>query len=637
MDSGIHSVFTTVRAARFHDGSEIRAQDYLGTHFAEQDGKVGVCFRVWAPHANSVSVVGWFNGWDRMRGVMQRSAVDDSIWEVFFPGLRTYDCYKYSIETADGMLLEKADPFAFHAETRPKTASKLYDPSGYVWHDQAWLKCRSTQDTHQRPVNIYEMHLGSWKQRETGEVYSYRELAEIVIPYVKSMGYTHIELMPLMEYPNDATGGYQPTGWFAATSRYGTPHDLMYLVDRCHQAGVGIIFGWVCAALPSDCFGLAMFDGQPCFELPDAQMIQPWQSALFAFGKPEVQSFLLSSAIYWLEQFHADGLKVDSVAVMLYQNDGSKAQAADDYTKENPQAKRFLQTLTSQVYERFPGVLMIAEEATAWPVVTKPVEQGGLGFCYKWNQEWTRQVLTFTSAPELRRRKLARELDFTFMYAFEENFILPFSHEDVSDQGGQSLIERTLGSYDQKFAGLRTILGFQMAHPGKKLLFMGCEFGQFSAWAYDKVLDWKLLDYDIHRRMQRYTHDLNLFYLCSRELWENDCDWQSFQWVSTDYSEIGLFVFRRRAKDDSSILVVVNFSSYRYSNYRLGVEKVGLYEELFTSDRVEYGGHGVQNGQMLTEPIPAHGCEQSVELNVSPQTVLFLRAAARRKRGKNTR
>lgn len=632
MESGIYPVLTTARVAQFHDGSETRAHEYLGAHFAEQDGRAGVCFRVWAPHAKSVSVIGWFDGWDRMRGVMMPSAQDASIWELFVPGLRTYDCYKYSIQTADGRILEKADPFAFHAETRPNNASKVYDPAGYVWHDRSWLKYRSLQDTHQRPVNIYEMHLGSWKRRENGETYSYREMAEAAIPYVKSMGYTHIELLPLMEYPDDTSGGYQPTGWFAATSRYGTPQDLMYFIDCCHQAGVGVILGWVCAAFPRNDCGLTMFDGQPCFEAAD-QIIQPWEASLFAFGTPEVQSFLLSSATYWLEQFHADGLKVDSVTVMLYQNNGADG-CLHDHAQEDPQAKRFLQTLTGSVYERFPGVLMIAEEATAWSSVTKSPEQGGLGFCYKWNQEWTRQVLTFTNAPEQRRRQLARELNFTFMYAFEENFILPFSHDEVSMQGGQSLIERSPGSYDQKFAGLRTMLGFQMAHPGKKLLFMGSEFGQLSTWTCDKGLDWKLMDYDTHRRMQRYTHDLNLFYLCTRELWENDSDWQSFQWVSTDNSETGLFVFRRRAKDDSSIVAVVNFSGYRYSNYRLGVQKSGIYEELFTSDRVEYGGHGVQNGRMMTEPIPTQGCEQSVELNVSPQTVLFLRGKSRKKRSR---
>lgn len=633
--SSIHPAFTAVRAGQFHEGNELRAQEYLGAHFAEQDGRAGVCFRVWAPHAESVSVIGWFNGWDREKGAMMRSAVDSEIWELFVPDLKTYDCYKFSLRTEDGRILEKADPFAFHAETRPNTASKIYDPGGYAWHDRAWLKYRGMQDTLQRPVNIYEMHLGSWKRKENGDVYSYREIAEAVIPYVKSMGYTHIELLPLMEYPNDESGGYQPTGWFAATSRYGTPQDLMSFVDSCHQAGIGVIFGWVCASFPRDAFGLTMFDGALCFEAAD-RVVAPWETTLFDFGRGEVQSFLLSSAMYWMEQFHADGLKVDSVAVMLYQDCGAES-GKPDYTRENPQAKHFLQTLTSEIYKNYPGVLMIAEETTAWPAVTKSPEQGGLGFCYKWNQEWTRQVLTFTNATEQRRRLMSRELDFTFMYAFEENFILPFSHDEVSKQSGQSLIERTLGSYDQKFAGMRTTLGFQMAHPGKKLLFMGSEFGQLATWAYDKGLDWKLLDYDAHRRMQRYIHDLNLFYLCTRELWETDSDWQKFQWVSTDNAETGLFVFRRRAKNDSSIIAVVNFSSYRYSDYRLGVKKSGIYEEVFTSDRVEYGGHGVQNGQLMTEPIQTQGCEQSVELNVSPQTVLFLRGKDRRKRARSTK
>ncbi|MGN1029973.1 MAG: alpha-amylase family glycosyl hydrolase, partial [Butyricicoccaceae bacterium] len=392
-------VFTEARAAQFHAGEESRAQEYLGAHFVVQDGTAGVCFRVWAPRAVSVSVIGCFNDWDRRRGVMTRSAQDPAIWECFLPGPAVFDCYKFSIETADGRILDKADPFAFHAETRPNNASKLYELSGYEWHDAAWLRYRRMQDSHRRPMNIYEMHFGSWKRHEDGAVYSYREMAEQIIPYVKSMGYTHIELLPMTEYPYDPTGGYQPTGWFAATSRYGTPQDLMYFIDSCHRAGVGVIFGWVCAAFPYDEFALAMFDGTPCFEAAADRRIHPWETIPFDYSKPEVRSFLLSSARFWVETFHADGLKVDSVTVLLYQDFGQSTWEPEK-AQENPIARQFLQHLNRELHRCFPDVATGAEEATEWPFVTHPVEEGGLGFDYEWDLKWTQLLLSYIQASE---------------------------------------------------------------------------------------------------------------------------------------------------------------------------------------------------------------------------------------------
>ncbi|MBR3802146.1 MAG: 1,4-alpha-glucan branching protein GlgB [Clostridia bacterium] len=610
----------------FNKGENARAYEYLGAHFCE-DGNV--VFRVWAPNAAAVSVVGEFNGWQS--GVSPMYMVDDSgVWEAVIGDLKVYDTYKYAIRTKDGRELFKCDPFAFHSETRPANASKLYDIEGYQWHDSKWLEKRKKTSVYDSPVNIYEVHAGSWKQYDDGNFLSYRAMADELIPYVKDMGYTHIEFMPLSEYPFDGSWGYQVTGYFAPTSRYGTPKDLMYLVDKCHQAGIGVIMDWVPAHFPKDAHGLYEFDGTTCYEYADPRKGEhyDWGTRVFDYGKTQVQSFLMSSAAIWLDKYHFDGLRIDAVASMLYldygRNDGQWI-ANEKGGNENLEAIAFLQKLNESIFRDFHDCMMIAEESTAFPMVSKPVFMGGLGFNFKWNMGWMNDCMRYFSLDGIHRKNNHNCLTFSFFYAFSENFVLPISHDEVV-HGKCSLINKMPGTYEEKFAGVRSFLGYMYAHPGKKMLFMGQEFGQFIEWKYDCGLDWLLLDYEAHRKLQDYTRALNKFYAKNAPLWESDFGWEGFNWISSNDNSNSVIAFRRIDKKGKEIIAVSNLTPVFRSGYEIGVPYAGTYEVVFNSDDEAYGGTGKGSaGKLKTNERPMHGHEQSVSLELAGLSTVYLK------------
>ena len=619
----------------FKQGNNCEAYRYFGAHLETRAGEPGVVFRVWAPHAVAISVVGDFNSWKPGSHPMHK--VDgDSVWELFIPGMKEFDVYKYCVTTRAGDLVYKADPYAFHAETRPSNGSKVYDISGFAWHDEAWQAAQKKADVINGPMNIYEMHVGSWKMKEGDKPYNYAELADQLIPYITEMGYTHVELLPVMEYPFDGSWGYQVTGYFAPTSRYGTPKDFMSFVDKLHAAGIGVIMDWVPAHFPKDQFGLYNFDGEPCYEDPNPKRGEhkEWGTMVFDFGRNEVQSFLISSALYWLEQYHIDGLRVDAVASMLYLDYNRKQgewEPNKDGGKENLEAVAFLRKLNNTVLGRHPHKYMIAEESTAWPMVTKPGYDGGLGFNFKWNMGWMNDMLCYCSADPFFRKDMHDKITFSFMYAFSENYILPLSHDEVV-HGKCSLIGKMPPPYENQFGGLRALYGYMAAHPGKKMLFMGGEFAQFSEWAYQRGLDWMLLDYPAHRQMQAYVKALNHFYLETPQLWEQDTDWHGFEWISHEDNRNNIIAFRRIAKDGSDIVVVVNFSPEEQGEYRIGVPIAGTYEEIFSSDKTEFGGSGLSNGKVKTENKPMHGQEQSINIKIPRFGVLFFKGKPKAKR-----
>ena len=610
----------------FNKGENARAYEYLGAHFCE-DGNV--VFRVWAPNAVAVSVVGEFNGWQS--GVSPMYMVDDSgVWETVIGGLKVYDTYKYAILTKDGRELFKCDPFAFHSETRPANASKLYDIEGYQWHDSKWLEKRKKTSVYDSPVNIYEVHAGSWKQYDDGNFLSYRAMADELIPYVKDMGYTHIEFMPLSEYPFDGSWGYQVTGYFAPTSRYGTPKDLMYLVDKCHQAGIGVIMDWVPAHFPKDAHGLYEFDGTTCYEYADPRKGEhyDWGTRVFDYGKTQVQSFLMSSAAIWLDKYHFDGLRIDAVASMLYldygRNDGQWI-ANEKGGNENLEAIAFLQKLNESIFRDYHDCMMIAEESTAFPMVSKPVFMGGLGFNFKWNMGWMNDCMRYFSLDGIHRKNNHNCLTFSFFYAFSENFVLPISHDEVV-HGKCSLINKMPGTYEEKFAGVRSFLGYMYAHPGKKMLFMGQEFGQFIEWKYDCGLDWLLLDYEAHKKLQDYTRALNKFYAKNAPLWESDFGWEGFSWISSNDNSNSVIAFRRIDKKGKEIIAVSNLTPVFRSGYEIGVPYAGTYEVVFNSDDEVYGGTGKgSTGKIKTNERPMHGHEQSVSLELAGLSTIYLK------------
>ncbi len=611
----------------FHGGTNNRAYDFLGAH-RHADGDL-VTFRVWAPHARGVSVIGDFNDWDDRAAVMQKLPESD-VWECAVPEVMVYDNYKYRIWCDDGTVRDKADPFAFHSETRPGTASKFYEMGGYRWKDDAWQKKKAAHNPYESPMNIYEVHAGSWKQHDDGGFYSYRDLAETLVPYVKDMGYTHIELMPLSEYPFDGSWGYQVTGYFSATSRYGTPHDLMYFIDCCHQSDIAVILDWVPAHFPKDAFGLADFDGKACYEYADPRKGEhkDWGTKVFDYGRKEVVSFLMSSATFWLDKYHIDGLRVDAVASMLYLDYGREhgQWVPNRYGgNENLEAVDFLRALNALVFRDFPGVLMIAEESTAWPLVSKPTDIGGLGFNFKWNMGWMNDVLKYFSLDGLSRKYNHNLLTFSFFYAFSENFVLPISHDEVV-HGKCSLISKMPGSYDEKFAGVRSFLGYMMAHPGKKLTFMGQEFGQFIEWKYDAGLDWLLLDYEKHRQLQTFVRALNRLYQKTPALWEIDYGWEGFAWCVSDDIDNSVIAFRRMDKQKGELVCVCNFTTVERQKYTFGVEKDGVYEVLLNSDDAAFGGGGRGTKQQVTSKnVPMHGYQNSITVDLPGLSALYLR------------
>ena len=618
----------------FKQGNNMEAYRYFGAHLCAQDGQAGVVFRVWAPHAQAVSVVGDFNRWTPDADMMHKVA--DAVWELFIPGMKAYDVYKFCITTPSGEQVYKADPYAFHAETRPANGSKVYDIGGYPWGDAAWDEAQKKRDVLNSPMLIYELHAGSWKMKEEGVPYNYSELADELIPYIKEMGYTHVELLPITEYPFDGSWGYQVTGYFAPTSRYGTPHDFMAFVDKLHQAGIGVILDWVPAHFPKDGYGLYMFDGAPCYEDPNPRRGEhkEWGTMVFNYGMPEVQSFLISSALFWVEQYHIDGLRVDAVASMLYldynRRDGEWEQNVNG-GKENLEAIAFLQKCNSTVLGRYPYKMMIAEESTAWPLVTKPASDGGLGFNFKWNMGWMNDMLSYMKTDPLFRAGNHGKVTFSFFYAFSENFVLPISHDEVV-HGKCSLINKMPGDYEQKFANLRTFYGYMTAHPGKKLLFMGQEFGQFIEWDENKPLDWMLLGYDKHRQLQAYVKDLNAFYRETPAMWEIDYSWEGFQWIVPDDNQQSVIAFLRRDAKGKMVMVVCNFNPVLREGYEMGVPNAGSYKEVLNSDDPKYGGSGVTNGTVRSRKGAMHGFEQHVSLTLPPLSTLYFSVPAPRKK-----
>lgn len=612
----------------FHEGSNSNAYEYFGSH---RKNKNTVVFRVWAPDAKNVSVTGDFNDWSETENPMKQLKNSGGVWEAEIKNIKPYDMYKYCITAADGRTLMKCDPYGFHMETRPGTATKYYEIDDcYEWHDEKWVEGRNGKNIYESPVNIYEIHAGSWKQYDDGNFYSYRALADSLVPYVKKMCYTHIEFMPLTEYPFDGSWGYQVTGYFAATSRYGEPKDLMYLVDKCHENGIGVILDWVPAHFPKDANGLYEFDGGPLYEYSDPRKGEHygWGTRVFDFGKNEVRSFLMSSASFWLKKYHLDGIRIDAVASMLYldydRKDGEWVPNKNG-GNENLEAVEFLQKLNENIFRDFPYAMMIAEESTSWPMVTKPVFSGGLGFNFKWNMGWMNDILRYFSLDGFFRKYNHDCITFSMFYAFSENFVLPISHDEVV-HGKKSLIDKMPGSYDEKFAGVRAFLGYMMAHPGKKLMFMGQEFGQFIEWNYEKGLDWLLLDYPKHRALQNYFKKINEFYKANPAFWQIDYSWEGFSWISSDDKDNSVIAFRRIDEKGKEIIVVCNFTNVERCDYRIGIPKKGAYKIVFNSDDVEFGGEGKGNkGKLKTESINMHGFEQSISLDLPPMSAIYIK------------
>ncbi len=615
----------------FHQGENFRAYELMGAHPATVNRKSGFVFRVWAPRAVRVSVVGDFNGWNEDTHVMQ-PMIDGESYELFIAGLKQFDTYKYCITTADGRKLFKADPYAFHAETPNETssnASKLFDMKGFKWTDKAYLDKQKHTDIYRAPMNIYEVNLLSWRKKEDGNYYSYRELATILVNYVLKMGYTHVELMPVMEHPFDGSWGYQVTGYYAVTSRLGTPHDFMYLVDCFHKAGIGVILDWVPAHFPKDAFGLYEFDGEPLYEASqwDRMENKGWGTRKFDYGRNEILSFLISDALFYLDKFHVDGLRVDAVASMLYLDyDKQHGEWVPNIYGENKnlEALAFLRRLNEAVFQYYPKALMIAEESTAWPLVTKPTSIGGIGFNFKWNMGWMNDVLSYVSTDPLYRKYHHNQLTFSMMYAFSENYVLPISHDEVV-HGKASLIGKMPGSYEEKFAGVRSFLGYMMSHPGKKLHFMGSEIGQFKEWNYKEGIEFFLEEYPLHQKLSTMVKELNMLYKNTPALYEIEDSWEGFEWLAADDWEQNFLAYQRKDKAGNTVVVLLNLSGADLTGYKLGVAK-GKYQVLFNTDSTRFGGSGAMRKTVFnTTKSPSHGKENSITFNLPKLTCVYLK------------
>ena len=611
----------------FFQGENSHSYDFFGSHKLKKDGKDCVVFRCWAPHAKSVCVVGDFNHWDRTRHYMNKIN-DSGIWELFIEGIKQFDNYKFSVEAPDGLIKLKADPYGTHMELRPNTASKFFDLDGFKWTDKAYEEKLAKTNVYDSPINIYEVNAGSWKKN--GENYlSYRQLADELIPYVKEMGYTHIELMPIGEYPFDGSWGYQQIGYYAPTSRYGTPHDFMAFVDKCHNAGIGVILDWVPAHFPKDAAGLYEWDGESCYEYADPlrREHKSWGTHIFDWGKPEIQSFLVSNANYWIEKYHVDGLRVDAVASMLYldydRRDG-EWRPNNKGGRENLEAIAFLQKLNAALFREHPNILMVAEESTAWPMVTKPADIGGLGFNFKWNMGWMNDMLRYMSMDPLGRPYNHNLVTFSFYYAFSENFVLPISHDEVV-YGKCSMLDKMGGPREFRFHSMRTFLGYMMAHPGKKLMFMGQEFAQYKEWNFQAQLDWEVLEFEPHLRYHNYVKAINKFYLDNPALWECDTSWEGFHWISAEDNQNSVIAFRRIARNKEELIVVCNFQPVRHEIYEIGVPYYADYVEVFNSDNAEFGGSGITNGTVTAKEQPMHDEAYRITLDIPPMSVMYLK------------
>ncbi len=606
----------------FHQGTNFCSYEYLGARLEKRGKDKGATFRVWAPSATEVSVVGDFNGWDKTANVMERNG---DVFELFIKGVKQYDNYKYCVKSKDKEVL-KADPYAFYSEKPPNSASKIYDLNGYEWGDAEFVEKRNSTDSHKSPMNVYEVNLLSFARKENGDYYFYSELKKILVPYVKKHGYNFVELMPITEYPFDGSWGYQVTGYFAVTSRLGTPRDFMALVDAFHKEGIGVIVDWVPAHFPKDEFGLYEFDGKPLYENSGWDRIEHkgWGTRRFDYGRTEVQSFLVSSAFMLFDKYHVDGIRVDAVASMLYLDYDKKPgewlpnQYGDN---KNIEAIEFIKKLNSAVRERFPYAIMIAEESTAYPYVTRPVKDGGLGFDYKWNMGWMNDVLSYVEKDPLFRKYDHNKLTFSMMYAFSEHYVLPISHDEVV-HGKKSLLDKQFGSYDDKFSGVKAFMGYMMGHPGKKLMFMGSEFGQFKEWNYKEGLEFFLKDYEKHAKLDLFFTELNKFYLSTQALYGDDDGWNGFEWLSADDADKNSVAFERRS-DGKRLVVAINFSGAD-EQYRFGIEKGG-YRVVFDSDKIKYGGEGKSRKRIYrTEKIAANGKEQSISIDMPKLSFKYL-------------
>ena len=615
----------------FNSGDNFKSYEMLGSHKVKIDGVDGWRFAVWAPKAVSVRVVGDFNGWNGYDKMLERIETS-GVWYGFFTDIEEGMLYKYAIEAENGKTYYKADPYAVKSELRPGTASVTKDISNnYKWGDKAWISARGKNSTLTEPMNIYEIHIGSWKIHDDGSFYTYRELADELVPYVKKMGYTHIELMPITEYPFDGSWGYQVTGFFSATTRYGESEDLKYLIDKCHKNHIGIIMDWVPAHFPRDAHGLRMFDGTPVYEYADPRLGEhkDWGTMVFDYSKSEVISFLISSAYFWAEQYHIDGIRVDAVSSMLYRdysrNDGE--WVPNEYGGNgNLEAVDFLKKLNKIMGTEFPNFMMVAEESTAWPLVTAPPENDGLGFNYKWNMGWMNDTLRYMGMDPYFRKDNHSLLTFMMMYAYSENYILPLSHDEVV-HGKGSMLNKMFGEYDEKFAAYRTLLGYYMTMPGKKMLFMGGEFGQMLEWRYDDQLEWNVLEIDKHKRLHQYVKDLNHFYMENKALWELDTSWDGFRWVNEADSENSVLSYIRRGRHAAdNVVVVANFTPVERPIYKIGVPLAGEYEVVFHSSAVKYGGNKrITKKVYKTKNMQFSDMMYTIEVAIDGNSVMFLK------------
>lgn len=609
----------------FHQGTNYYSYNFLGSHIMEK----GTMFRVWAPNAKKVHLTGNFCNWQKHEDFEMQKLPHSGIWTLFVPDIGEGELYKYIITSADDTNVYKADPYAFSSQTNMETASLVYNINSYTWNDENWQVYKKSLNLYEIPINIYEVNLSSWKRKKNGDFYTYREIAPLLIDHIKEHFYTHIELMPIMEFPFDGSWGYQVSGYYAPTKRFGQPDDLKYLIDQCHQNGIGVILDWVPAHFPKDEHGLYKFDGDYLYEYKDDQKreIESWGTHKFDYGRTEVQSFLISNAVFWLDVYHADGLRVDAVSSMLYLDYGKKE---DEWTpnvyggNENLEAIDFLKKLNKAIFKDYPNTMMIAEESTAWPMVTKPTYLGGLGFNFKWNMGWMNDTLEYMETDPFFRKYKHKNITFSLHYAFSENFILPLSHDEVV-HGKKSILNKMPGPYEEKFSNVRALLGYMIAHPGKKLNFMGYEVGQFTEWDHNKEIEWFMADYEYHGKLNTYIKDLNEFYLKYSQLWEVDYSWIGFRWISNDDFEQNIIAFKRINKQGEELIAVVNFSPVERHDYLIGADK-GVYREIFNSNNQEYGGTGTGNkDKIISSQGRVHGYDSFISLTLPPLSIIFLK------------
>lgn len=604
----------------FNQGKNRKSYDLFGAHFQEINGEKGVEFVVWAPNAKEIKVVGDFNNWHGDNHKMV-PVEETGVWQLFIPGLKENEKYKYAVKSQNDHVVLKADPFAFYSEVRPNTASLIYNLEGYEWNDSEWMQDRLEVNHYKSPMNTYEVHLGSWQYNEAGEFLTYREMADRLVKYVKEFGYTHVEILPLNEHPYDGSWGYQATGYYSITSRYGEPKDFMYLVDEFHKNNISVLLDWVPCHFCNDEHGLRLFDGTKIYEHDDPKFSDndTWGTTNFDYAKTQIKSFLVSNALFLFDKFHIDGLRVDAVAFMLYQGYSTCQSEQNDY------AVQLLQELNTIVFEEYPNALMIAEESSAWPMVSKPVSDGGLGFNFKWNMGWMNDMLEYVEANHDHRSNMHGAITFSIMYAFTENFVLPLSHDEVV-HGKKSLLNKMPGDYWQQFAGLRMFYGYMYAYPGKKLTFMGGEFGQYIEWDEKRQLDWFIKENEKHYQMSEFVKTLNHFYVEEPSFYFNDDSYKGFEWIDYSNNEQSMVSFVRRGENDEHIVVICNFTPAAYSDFEIGVPKTGQYVQVFNTDDLKYGGSGYGNNEnIVTKKKEQHGRPQSIKIDVAPLATMYFK------------